>query len=149
MPNCFYCSKDDRLSRIMIPICELQATDVYLFRDQLYQGRCVVALKEHKREWFELSRQSLHDFADEVAIVAKALQLAYHPDKLNYAVYGDVVDHFHLHLVPKYRDGFGWSRPFQTDSEHSIELQPSEYEQMREEIMRQIQQTERGRTSCS
>ena len=34
----------------MIPLCSLEYSDVYLFRDQKHLGRVVVALKEHKDE---------------------------------------------------------------------------------------------------
>ena len=43
---------------------------------------------------------------------AKAIHAAFHPDKLNYGAYGDTGCHLHVHLVPKYRDGFEWGGVF-------------------------------------
>ena len=48
--DCFYCTKDERLDSLMMEVCELSASTLYLFKDQTYKGRCIVACKEHKRE---------------------------------------------------------------------------------------------------
>lgn len=41
--NCFYCIKDERLSNLMIPVCTFSTSTLYLFKDQRYPGRCVLA----------------------------------------------------------------------------------------------------------
>ncbi|MCI3920739.1 HIT family protein [Paenibacillus sp. TRM 82003] len=130
MSDCFYCRKDERLLNLMVPICELRSSDIYLFRDQRYRGRCVVALQEHKREWFELREDLMLVYTRELAATAQALQRVFRPDKLNYAVYGDIVDHFHYHLVPKYRDGFGWGQPFRTEAALAVPLEEEEYQRL-------------------
>ena len=138
MSDCIYCQKDEGLMQLMIPICTLQASEVYLFKDQLYPGRCVVALKEHKRELFELDHIAISDYMREVAIIAQSLQHICQPDKLNYAVYGDIVDHFHIHLVPKYKNGFGWGQPFQSHPDIAVKLEDYKYQQRCREIEMQI-----------
>lgn len=35
----------------------------------------------------------------------------FHPDKVNYGAYGDMVHH-HLHVVSKYKGGYEWSGVF-------------------------------------
>ena len=50
-------------------------------------------------------------FAD-IAKVSRALQKAFHPDKINYGAYGDTGHHLHFHLVPKYKDGYEWGGVF-------------------------------------
>ncbi len=47
-----------------------------------------------------------------MAKVARALQAAFHPDKVNYGAYGDTGHHLHFHLVPKYADEFEWGGVF-------------------------------------
>ncbi|WP_028558795.1 HIT family protein [Paenibacillus pinihumi] len=138
MSDCIYCRQDEGLLRLMLPVCSLQASEVYLFKDQLYPGRCVVALKEHKREMFELDDVTLQDYMRDVSRTAQALQQMYQPDKLNYAVYGDIVDHFHVHLVPKYKDGFGWGQPFQTHPDFAVKLEDHEYERICKELEQQL-----------
>ena len=48
--NCLYCSKSNDLDSLMIKICDLEVSTVYLFKEQTYKGRCNVVFKEHKSE---------------------------------------------------------------------------------------------------
>lgn len=59
--------------------------------------------------------------------VSKALKLLFHADKINLAVYGDLVSHFHVHIVPKTRDGFEWGKPFSDEKEKHF-LEDAEYQ---------------------
>ncbi len=112
-PNdCFYCARDARLTKILIEVCRLEVSTLYLFRDQTYRGRCVVALDVHETELFRLDPAMLQRFARDVARAAAALQRAFAPDKINYAIYGDLAPHLHYHVVPKYRGGPSWGEPF-------------------------------------
>ena len=55
MAECFYCEKDnEKRKALMLDVCELPYSIVYLFRDQKNKGRCVVAFKGHKTEYFQL-----------------------------------------------------------------------------------------------
>ena len=54
MAECFYCEKDnEKRKALMLDVCELPYSIVYLFRDQKNKGRCVVAFKGHKTEYFQ------------------------------------------------------------------------------------------------
>ena len=55
MNTCFYCENGEKLRSLMIEICELPYSKVYLNRDQKHRGRCIVALKAHKTEYFQLT----------------------------------------------------------------------------------------------
>ena len=48
----------------------------------------------------------------DVSDVAKAIQVAYKPDRINYGAYGDTLGHLHIHLVPKWKDGYEWNGTF-------------------------------------
>lgn len=110
--HCFYCARDERLTTILIEICRLEVSTLYLFREQTYRGRCVVALDAHETELFHLAPDTLRRFTRDVARAAAALQRAFGPDKINYAIYGDLAPHLHYHVVPKYRGGPSWGEPF-------------------------------------
>ena len=110
--ECFYCAREERLPKILIEICKLEASTLYLFREQTYRGRCVVALDAHETELFRLDRDTLGQFSRDVSRAAAALQRTFAPDKINYAIYGDLAPHLHYHLVPKYRNAQGWGEPF-------------------------------------
>lgn len=112
MNGCFYCEKNASLTNLMIPVCELNYSNVYIVKNQNYPGRCVVAYKEHKQELYELSAAELSAFTQEVAAVAKAIAEHTKADKINYAIYGDGVPHLHYHVVPKKKELYGWGSPF-------------------------------------
>jgi diadenosine tetraphosphate (Ap4A) HIT family hydrolase len=113
----------------MIEICKLKLSTVYLFKDQTFKGRCVVAFPEHKRELFELSESDLNVFMNDVAKVAVVLQNLFAPGKINYAIYGDKVSHLHFHIVPKYETGPHWGEPFHLSSSKKI-LSQTEYDEL-------------------
>ena len=136
--DCFYCTKDQRLQDLMIPLTELTWSDVYLFRDQKHYGRCVVALKEHKTELFQLTEEQRNGFFAETAAVAEAIARFTKADKINYAIYGDLVSHFHVHLVPKQKDGLQWGGPF-TDTLPKVHLSEDEYRNAITGLLEQLQ----------
>lgn len=138
MRDCFYCTKDQRLSGLMDKLCSLEWSDVYFLKDQRYRGRCVVAAKRHVDELYEMNDEEISGFFKDVALVAACMNRLYHTDKINYAVYGDLVSHFHIHLVPKHKSGPQWGEPFTDKLEKlflSGEEQKKEILQFREELL--------------
>ena len=125
--ECFYCERGETQKGLMIEICELSASRVYLWRNQFFRGRCIVAHKEHRRELFDLSADELTIFMAEISRVAGVLSELYSPNKVNYASYGDVVDHLHFHVVPKYIDEGEWNQPFSRRTDTSKFLSEEQY----------------------
>jgi diadenosine tetraphosphate (Ap4A) HIT family hydrolase len=113
LPDCLYCSKDQRLSDLMIPVTELGVSTLYLFREQSHRGRCIVTYRGHVNELYELPEAQMHAFMSDVARAAKAIRETFGADKINYGAYSDKLPHLHMHLVPKYRDGVAWGAPFE------------------------------------
>lgn len=136
--DCFYCEKDARLLELMLPMAELTWSDVYLFRDQKHRGRCIVALKGHRDEIFQLDPAQRSGFFAEVSAVAEAIARYTGAGKLNYAIYGDKVSHFHVHLVPKQVDGLQWGGPF-TDTLPKVELTPAEYGALADALLAELE----------
>lgn len=122
----------------MIEVCELPHSTVYLFRNQFFAGRCVVAFKGHKRELYELTPAERAGFMDDVARVAAALNQIFHPDKINYAIFGDEVSHVHFHVVPKYRSSSEWNRPFPLNTVSKKMLSDAEYKDLVARLKSQI-----------
>ncbi|MEN9840868.1 MAG: hypothetical protein RL376_668 [Verrucomicrobiota bacterium] len=112
LPDCLYCRRDQRLHDLMIEVAPLQVSTLYLFKEQTYQGRCVVAYRDHINELFELPEAELALFMQDVARAAKAMKSAFGAAKINYGAYSDKLPHLHMHLVPKYVDGPSWGTTF-------------------------------------
>ncbi|MDO5351756.1 MAG: HIT family protein [Succinatimonas sp.] len=127
--NCFYCEDGEKRKSLMIEICKFEKSTLYLNRDQKHLGRVVLKYHEHKTDPSELTVEENQQFFGELACVAKAIMELFHPDKINYAIYGDGVPHLHVHIVPKYKDGLHWGGPFLDTCEKKL-LSDSEYEDL-------------------
>ena len=112
LPDCLYCRKDQRLNDLMIEIATLGVSTLYLFKEQTYRGRCVVAYRGHVNELYELPDAELALFMRDVTRAARAMKAAFNPAKINYGTYSDKLPHLHVHLVPKYVDGPSWGTTF-------------------------------------
>ena len=110
--NCKYCMLTSEVTSMLEKITDLEVTTLFIRKDQSYNGRCVLSLKSHKTEFFQLSPEEQQAYARDLSRTTKAMYDAFSPDKLNYGVFGDTVPHFHLHLVPKYKGGKDWGGTF-------------------------------------
>ncbi|WP_332695575.1 HIT family protein [Halalkalibacter lacteus] len=126
----------------MIEVVELKTSTLYLNKDQTHLGRCILAFHTHKKELFQLSNIELHSFMEELSKVAKALQEAFNPQKINYAIYGDLVSHLHFHIVPKYENGRDWGEAFVNAPIQKKFVIESEYHQLIEKIKVQLEKEE-------
>lgn len=125
-PDCLYCSRNQLQHDLMIEICDLSASTLFLFKEQTYRGRCVVAYKDHANQLFELSDSDRNAFMADVAKVAKAIDTAFHPVKINMGAYSDKLQHLHFHLAPKYVDGPDYGGTFQMNPQQ-VYLTEQEY----------------------
>lgn len=136
--TCFYCEKDQRLDDLMIEICQLEVSTLYLFKEQTYRGRCLVAYKGHVNELFELQEKELEAYIKDVAKAAAAMKKAFSPNKINYGAYSDKLPHLHFHLVPKYQDGPSWGSTFEMMPTPKVALSDAEYSELIEKIKRNL-----------
>ncbi len=127
--NCLYCQNNETLHKLMIEIAHLSVSRVFLFKEQTYRGRCLVAFDEHVNDLFELSKEKRDAFMDDVTKVTKAMDITFHPEKINYGAYSDKLSHLHFHLVPKYVDGPDYGSVFQMNPD-KVYLSDEEYDDM-------------------
>lgn len=113
--TCMYCAKSSDLDAIAVKICELKVSTLYLFREQTYKGRCIVAYREHVREMHDLSDEALCSYILDIKKVSGAIGAAFSPDKMNIANLGDIVSHLHVHVIPKYAGGPQWGDVFKVN----------------------------------
>ena len=97
----------------MIHFYDLSVSSVFLFKEQSYYGRCVVAYKDHVNELFEISEADRNAFMADVCKVAEAINKAFNPAKINYGAYSDKLSHLHFHIVPKHVDGLTYGGIFE------------------------------------
>lgn len=124
--ECLYCQNNETLHRLMIKIGTLEVSELFLFKEQSHPGRCNVVYKDHGIEFHELSDEQRNAFMRDVAKVAKAIAAVFNPDKINYGAYADTLSHLHMHIVPKYKDGYGFGSVFEMNPQ-KVALSDDEY----------------------
>lgn len=131
--ECLYCQNNDTLHQLMIKIGDLKVSQLFLFKEQSYTGRCNVVYKDHGVELYELSPEQRNLFFEDVATVAKAIAKAFNPTKINYGAYSDTLSHLHVHIAPKYKDGYGFGSVFEMNPQKTY-LSDAEYTEVIEKI---------------
>lgn len=131
--ECLYCQDNETLHKLMIKICDLEVSQLFLFKEQSYTGRCNVVYKDHGVEFHELSDEERNAFMRDVATTAKAIATAFNPTKINYGAYADTLSHLHMHIVPKYKDGYGFGGVFEMNPQKTT-LSDAEYSVIIEKI---------------
>lgn len=113
MENCLYCKNKTLLNELMIKICDLDVSTLYLFREQSHPGRVVLAYKDHIGEQFEIPEEDYLKFMLDVRRVGSALKKLFNPAKINFGAYSDTLKHAHWHIVPKYEGEFEFGGVFE------------------------------------
>ncbi len=135
--ECLYCTNNETLKSLMIEICHLRVSRLFLFKEQTYRGRCLVSYDGHVNDLNELNDQQRNDFMADVAQATRAMQRAFNPEKINYGAYSDKLSHLHFHLAPKYVDGPDYGGVFQMNP-GKVYLSDAEYQEMIEKIKKEL-----------
>ena len=131
--DCLYCTNNDTLKSLMIPIAKLSVSRAFLFKEQTYRGRCLVAYDGHVNDLNELSDEQRNAFMADVVRMTRAMQKVFNPEKINYGAYSDKLCHLHFHLAPKYVDGPDYGGVFQMNP-GKVYLSDAEYAEMIEKL---------------
>ncbi len=130
--SCMYCdAHNETRNKILIEVGTLaHGSTLFILKNQNHLGRIVVALPVHRQEVYELTEDERSNFFADVADAAQACAELFHPDKLNYGIFGDGVPHVHMHIVPKYKDGLQWGHFFWDKGLEEVSLSDKEYAKM-------------------
>lgn len=135
--DCLYCQNNETLHNLMIEVAELSVSRLFIFKEQTYHGRCLVAYKDHVDDINLLSDNERNAFMEDVVRVTRAMQKVFNPDKINYGAYSDTLSHLHFHLIPKYVDGPDFGGVFQMNPK-SVYLTEGEYAEMVETLKKAL-----------
>lgn len=131
--DCLYCQNNQTQHDLMIEVAKLNVSRVFIFKEQTYHGRCLVAYNEHVDDLNLLSDEELARFMSDVANVTRAMQKVFNPAKINYGAYSDTLSHLHFHLIPKYEGGPDFGGVFRMNPK-SVYLTDEEYAAMAADI---------------
>lgn len=135
--DCLYCQNNETLHSLMIEVATLRVSRLFIFKEQTYHGRCLVAYKDHVDDLNLLSDEERNAFMADVAQVTRAMQKVFNPAKINYGAYSDTLSHLHFHLIPKYVDGPDFGGVFQMNPK-KVYLTDAEYTEMAEALKKEL-----------
>ena len=135
--QCLYCQNNDTLHDLMIEVAQLSVSRLFIFKEQTYHGRCLVAYKDHVDDLNLLSDDDRNAFMADEARVTHAMQKVFNPDKINYGAYSDTLSHLHFHLIPKYQGGPDFGGVFQMNPK-KVYLTEAEYKEMAEALKKAL-----------
>jgi diadenosine tetraphosphate (Ap4A) HIT family hydrolase len=79
--------------------------------DPDYPGFCRVVLRRHVKEMTDLAPAERARLMDAVFAAETALRELMRPDKVNLASLGNVTQHLHWHVIPRFRDDRHFPQP--------------------------------------
>jgi diadenosine tetraphosphate (Ap4A) HIT family hydrolase len=114
MADCLFCDALEGLRKadtcpgpggtVIRKIVDLPASVAVLGPDQFYRGYAIVVARTHATELYHLTDAERAQFLDDMVRVARAIDAAFRPRKMNYECLGNLVGHLHWHLFPRYAD---------------------------------------------
>ena len=111
-PNCPYCQRPLGNESVLAEVCTMTNSILSVHKHQYHRGRCVLSLKDHYEELYEVEPEIYLGFMEELKNVCQLISKLFLPDKIQVAFYGDTVRHVHAHIVPKYTQLEDWGLPF-------------------------------------
>lgn len=124
-----YCTQSEDLQKLMIPICEVDGFMLYLYRNQSYPGRSILAYSSHICRVSEMDSETAGRFFLAAQKAAKAIEFVYGPKQVNFGMFGDSLCHCHIHIVPKYEGGLDFGGMFQMNPQPQALLIDQEYDE--------------------
>jgi diadenosine tetraphosphate (Ap4A) HIT family hydrolase len=112
-PACPFCQKLARLDELPAGevVWQFPHSVALLGPWQFYTGYCILVSRSHATELSQLPDKERHGYLDEMCLLAKAIENAFGPHKLNYELLGNQVPHLHWHLFPRTADDTERLRP--------------------------------------
>lgn len=125
--TCMYCTENETLTNIMMPVCEVDGFKLYLHKNQTYLGRSILAYNDHAGTVAEMDPENCKKFFGAAQKVTQAITEVLNPGQINLGMYADKVRHAHIHFAPKYEGGPDWGGIFQMNPLPEKHLSEEEY----------------------
>lgn len=136
--ECVFCSEVNAESRKKHPrwIADLKVSTAFLASNQICRGYTVLVYNQtHVTELFQLEREELIAYSEDLVKVTKAIYDAYHSHKMNYELLGNVVPHLHWHIIPRLKtDPLNLHWPIWGKDYAEVKLSEDEYRGIIKEI---------------
>ncbi len=92
-------------------ICNLDVTEVYLYKNQTREGEMVAVFKGSVVKLLKLNALQRSAFFSDIDRIGKVIDKLYNPDAIDYISMGDVNGRLHFHIIPKRKTDHDWGSP--------------------------------------
>lgn len=127
MQQCKYCTSPLLATENILSVRKMDSGHLYLLKDQTLPGRCIFASARHIKHLTDLSLNEYTSFFRDLFRIIHALKKIYAPDQINCLMMGDLAEHLHVHIVPKYKSCPDWGKMFEIDRQESMLLTDLQY----------------------
>lgn len=121
--QCSMCSEPEEFKKFNIK--EYEFWRVQLHSNQCYLDRCIIILKHHLEDLFDISEEE----RDELFQIGKELRgaqiKAFSANMVNYYSLGNETRHLHLHVIPRYNKPREFTGVTFTDDRWATTLLPT------------------------
>jgi diadenosine tetraphosphate (Ap4A) HIT family hydrolase len=111
--ECALCArvKNASLGNYPFLIHEFEHSFLMLGEYQFYKGFCQLVTKSHHVEMADIASPEREKIFQELMIASKAIQNTFRPKKMNLLSLGNVSEHLHWHLYPRYQEDPAFKNP--------------------------------------
>lgn len=116
---------------LWLPVGSYGVTQVGLYNDARFPGRCIVVLSDHHEHFENLETELATKFIRDVQVAGSVIKKVTKAPRINYAILGNAEPHIHAHVIPRQvgRDPEPQRSPWQNPNPHT-DMSDSERERM-------------------
>ena len=92
-------------------VTAFEGCDLRLVDDARYLWLLLIPQKEEVFEWHDLNAHERHQLIDTASAIADIIQTQSQADKMNLATIGNIVPHFHFHIIARFKTDEAWPQP--------------------------------------
>lgn len=92
-------------------IKRLEVGSLFLHRNQNYLGRCLYVSNVHVDNFPRMDYELFFHLNREMLLICREIEKIFQPDLVNFASLGNVIKHFHYHIIPRYEHDPNWGSP--------------------------------------
>ena len=92
-------------------VLDLSLSKLLLVNNSSFPWVMLVPKKNNLKEIIDLSEEDRMILMKEISLVSQAMKKIFHPDKLNIAALGNIVEQLHIHIIARYKNDTAWPDP--------------------------------------
>ena len=109
-------------------ICNLDVTEVYLYKNQTREGEMVAVYKGKLKKLNKLNALERSSYFSDIDRIGKIMDKVYEPEAINYMFMEDIEGQLNFHMIPKRKEDKDWGKPIIL-SKNEDTLKKEEYEE--------------------